>query len=292
MTEVSRRNPIRRAAHASRCAARALLAVAGVLSSVAHGDPVDVVNALRVEGCGGRPGVGARLTPRAALDSVARQLARDDELEEAFDLVGYPPASSTSFHVRGSREDASIKRLLSERFCESVNDARYEEIGYFASGTETWIVLALPQTSETPMQPATVAARVLALVNAARAEGRRCGRDRFEPAHALALSDTLNAAASGHAWDMAARGETGHRGSDGGYAADRITRAGYTWRAVAENVAAGQPDADTVVAAWLDSPGHCANLMGPYFTEMGIAFATAASKRPSIYWVQVFAAPQ
>lgn len=291
MRKASRCNPIRRAAHARRDFACVLLAAGCVLSSPAQSDPVDVINALRAEGCGGRPGVGAPVAHRAALDGVARQLSRDDELEDAFDLVGFPAASSTSFHVRGSREDAAIQRLLAERFCASVNDARYEEMGFFARGAETWIVLALSQTPETPLQPAAVAARVLALVNAARAEGRHCGGDRFEPAQALALSDTLNEAASGHAWDMAARGETGHEGSDGSYAADRITRAGYAWSAAAENVAAGQPDAETVVAAWLESPGHCANVMGPYFTEMGIAFAIAASKRPSIYWAQVFAAP-
>lgn len=276
----------------SRGLACALLAAGLVLAQAGRADPVDVVNALRTEGCAERPAVGAAVTRVPALDSVARLLALGDELEDAFDLVGYPVAGSTSFHVRGSRADTAIKRLLAERFCDSINDARYEEAGFFMRGTETWIVLAVRLVPETPMQPAAVAARVLALVNAARAEDRSCGPDRFEAVPPLTLSATLSAAASGHAWDMAARGEAGHDGSDGSVAADRITRAGYTWRAAAENVAAGQRDADTVVAAWLESPGHCANLMGPHFTEMGIAFAIAASKRPAIYWAQVFAAPR
>ena len=71
-----------------------------------------------------------------------------------------------------------------------------------------------------------------------------------------------------------------------------MTRAGYRWRATGENIAAGQATADAVVAAWLDSPGHCTNIMGPQFTQMGVAFALAPSGNPGIYWAQVFGAPQ
>jgi uncharacterized protein YkwD len=101
----------------------------------------------------------------------------------------------------------------------------------------------------------------------------------------------LNEAALRHARDMAERGSLGHQGSDGSQSGDRITRAGYRWRGSGENVAAGQRDADAVVAAWLDSPDHCATLMGPLFTEMGVAFALAPSKNPAIYWAQAFAVP-
>ncbi len=42
---------------------------------------------------------------------------------------------------------------------------------------------------------------------------------------------------------------------------------------------------------WIDSPGHCANLMSPTFTEMGIAFVVERKSEPGIYWTQVFATP-
>ena len=71
-----------------------------------------------------------------------------------------------------------------------------------------------------------------------------------------------------------------------------MRRAGYVWRSVGENVAAGQPDAETVVKAWLDSPGHCENIMSPNFREMGVAFATAPQGELRILWAQEFAAPQ
>ena len=80
--------------------------------------------------------------------------------------------------------------------------------------------------------------------------------------------------------------------ADGTVSGDRITRAGYAWQASGENIAAGQRDAEAVVAGWLASAGHCATLMAPYFTETGIAFALAPNANPPIYWVQVFAAPR
>ena len=90
------------------------------------------------------------------------------------------------------------------------------------------------------------------------------------------------AAARAHSNDMAINKEMTHEGSDGSAVGDRVTRAGYTWRAVAENVAWNQPDVRAVVQAWKDSPGHCRNLMGAAYTNMGFA-------ETNRYWTQVFA---
>jgi uncharacterized protein YkwD len=91
---------------------------------------------------------------------------------------------------------------------------------------------------------------------------------------------------------MAANGVMTHRGSDGSNAGERVSRAGYSWRAYGENVAAGQADADAVVESWLDSPGHCTNIMGEQFREMGVAFELAPQSPLRILWAQVFAAPR
>jgi len=92
--------------------------------------------------------------------------------------------------------------------------------------------------------------------------------------------------------DQAANNFMGHRGTDGSEVGVRVTRTGYRWSSVGENVAAGQPDAETVVKAWLDSPGHCENIMGPQFREMGVAFALAPKGDLRILWAQVFGTPQ
>jgi uncharacterized protein YkwD len=46
---------------------------------------------------------------------------------------------------------------------------------------------------------------------------------------------------------------------------------------------------EEAMAGWLDSPGHCANLMDPSFTEMGAGYAVNPnSKAGTAYWTQVF----
>ncbi len=274
----------------------ALVALAALvaLPTVACADPASVVNALRADGCAGVAAIGSPARRDSALDAAARELARSYKLGDALARVGYNVATSTSFHVKGSRDDSAVRRMLAERYCAAVNDAAFTELGVHQSGDDTWIVMA--SRAEMPFaalrDPAAVAQRVLQLVNAARGEARRCGRDDFAAAPPLALSTTLTAAAALHSLDMAERGSLGHGGSDGSASGERMTRAGYSWQASGENVAAGQRDAEGVVAAWLESPGHCATLMGPSFTDTGIAFALAPGKNPGVYWTQVFAAPR
>jgi uncharacterized protein YkwD len=255
--------------------------------------PLEVVNAIRREGCAAQPVPSSPVGRSEELDAVARELARGRRLSSAIARTEYPAAVSSAFHLRGWREDEAARKILLEQHCASVNDPRHVEFGVFVDDDETWIVLAarIPP-GPSYADPEAIAARVLELVNAARREARTCGRDRYEPAPPLTLAPALTSAALIHAADMAARGTLEHRGSDGTNAGERITRAGYRWQASGENIAAGQVDADAAVAAWLKSPGHCASLMGPLFTETGIAFALAPTRNPSIYWTQVFAAPR
>jgi uncharacterized protein YkwD len=272
---------------------RALMCAAALaMAQAVRADPVTVINALRMDRCGRQPAAGAAVQSSEALDDVAQELSRRDRLTDAIARVGYPAVSSTSIHIAGTRDDEAIRRLLVERHCAAVNNPQFSELGVFQRGDDTWIVLAERSSPPAVGDSPPVARRALELVNAARSKARRCGRRRYDAAPPLTLSAALADAASIHARDMAQRGSMDHRGSDGSSSAERVTRVGYRWRAVAENIAAGQPDADTVVAAWLMSSGHCVNLMGPQYTEMGIAFAPAPSRNPAIYWAQVFAAPQ
>ena len=137
---------------------------------------------------------------------------------------------------------------------------------------------------------ATVNARVVELVNAARSSGRRCGSERFAAAPSLNVSEKLNIAATGHARDMARKKYFEHRGSDGSQPKDRVIRAGYQPRLTGENIAYGPESAEEVVAGWLASPGHCANIMDSRFQSIGIGLAIGR-KRGEIYWVQNFGAP-
>ncbi len=106
---------------------------------------------------------------------------------------------------------------------------------------------------------------------------------------ALAVHAVLNAAAQGHSQDQAARDTMSHTGSDGSNPGDRIARAGYRFSAWAENVAMGYPDAASVMAGWMNSPGHRANILNGNVTQIGIGLAYAADGSP--YWTMTLARP-
>jgi len=155
------------------------------------------------------------------------------------------------------------------------------EIGIARHAQDTWIVLGAPLATPQPQDAPAVSRRVLELVNEARARPTRCGRQMFNATTQLKLSTALGNAALAHSLDMAARGYFEHTGADGSTPASRVTRAGYAWRVVGENLAAGVPTADEAVAGWLQSTAHCQNLMDPRFTDMGVGFIVNP-KNPSL----------
>ena len=96
----------------------------------------------------------------------------------------------------------------------------------------------------------------------------------------------VTAAAQAHANDQAAMGAMSHTGSDGSNAGIRLERQGFVWTAWGENVAAGFTSAPSVMAAWMNSPGHRATILGNY-QYMGIAVAQSANG--TMYWTLVAA---
>lgn len=94
----------------------------------------------------------------------------------------------------------------------------------------------------------------------------------------------LRAAAYAHSADMSAKNYFDHTSKDGRSFADRITAAGYTWRAAAENIAKGYGTAQAVVQGWMNSPGHRQNILNCNYTDIGVGYV--ASGGP--YWTQDF----
>ena len=135
---------------------------------------------------------------------------------------------------------------------------------------------------------------MLSRINEARSQARQCGNQDFEAAEPLTWNCTLEAAAKAHSRDMAENGYFSHTGPDGVGIQQRVSSQGYEWRAVGENIAAGQEAIDAVVEGWLESPGHCRNIMNEAFTEMGMAKVEAdgSDSMYSPYWTQVLAQPR
>lgn len=284
-------------APATRRIAVSLLLAAAILggtasSATAATDLLARLNAVRANGCGGRSGVAPALRANPQLVAAARRAAAQRDLRDAPAAVGYRATLSATIHVTGDSDARAIADLVASKYCAYLIEPAYREIGIHQLGRETWIVLAAPFSPPAHEASIDVAERVLELVNRARMQARLCGNTRYPPAGLLRLNATLNRVALAHAADMAQRSYFSHEGRDGSTLAERVTRAGYRWRSVGENIAAGQTAAEMVVADWIRSPQHCANLMAQRFTEMGVAYSVERESRAGIYWVQVFAAPR
>lgn len=63
---------------------------------------------------------------------------------------------------------------------------------------------------------------------------------------------------------------------------DRITAAGYSWNAAAENIAAGYPSPAAVMAGWMASPGHAGNILHPAFRELGVGYVSQGGDQGNV----------
>ncbi len=135
------------------------------------------------------------------------------------------------------------------------------------------------ETAQTEIAPADHATAMLMLINQERQ------RQGLSP---LELSTSLSTAAQSHAEDMAAHNYFSHRGRNGSSISDRAGQVGYAFRALGENIAAGNTTANAVFEQWMNSDGHRRNMMSPNFTEMGLgAVLNAPNTDYSHYWVLV-----
>lgn len=262
-----------------------ILAVAAlaVIALPAQASSVHAVNAARRELCGAGP-QSQPLVEVDALDAAAMQLSRGASLDSALVAVDYRALEATAIPVGGVSNDQALTTTLGRHYCTEVAKPDATEVGVSQRGGTLWLVLAtplkLPHTEDTP----AMRARLLTLVNEARATPRSCGERHYAAAPPLALSGELSEAASAHAQAMARTGTFDHTDDDGRTPADRVRLAHYRARMVGENIAAGMGTVEEAFEGWLASPGHCENLMEARFTHLGVAFATNLQRDPAVYW--------
>jgi len=105
----------------------------------------------------------------------------------------------------------------------------------------------------------------------------------------LAVDSRLAVAASAHASDMVTRHYFSHTTPDGKGAAARAAAAGYPGP-VGENIAVGYSTARRVLAGWLASPGHRANLLNCAYKVTGVGFdpGTVSAQWGSGAWTELF----
>ncbi|OEJ35906.1 SCP-like extracellular [Streptomyces subrutilus] len=139
---------------------------------------------------------------------------------------------------------------------------------------------AAPSTSAPAPRPpldghSAEEAAVVALVNQERAQAG-CGPVRANP--------PLAGLARAFSKDMAARGFFSHTDPDGSSPWDRAAKAGISGLG-GENIARGQGDAEAVMKAWMNSPGHKANILNCEFRTLGVGAHVAAG---GPWWTQDF----
>jgi uncharacterized protein YkwD len=115
--------------------------------------------------------------------------------------------------------------------------------------------------------------QVLALANAERAD---------EGCAALVADEDLAAVARAHSADMRDRDYFGHVDRAGLDPFDRAEAAGVDARA--ENIAMGQPDAEAVMASWMDSSGHRTSILDCSLTSVGVGVAEGSG---GPWWTQL-----
>jgi uncharacterized protein YkwD len=123
------------------------------------------------------------------------------------------------------------------------------------------------------------------LSNLQRQAGAVCGETSYPPVAPLSADPALRCAARLHAKDLQDRDYFSHTTPDGVTFDQRITQAGYRWRTLGENIAAGYRTPQTVVQGWMQSPGHCQNIMNATFTQVGVGFYD------DFRWTQDFGKP-
>lgn len=269
------------------------LLLAGPTSADESTDIVRKINQYRETGreCEGdfKPPAGP-LAASTALTGVPNIAGQD--LGFLLQRAGYQAAQAQAVRVTGAEDVAMMMTVLNQRYCDVLMNPAYADAGLSRDGKRWQLVMARSLLSSGMGDWDEAGREVLDLVNEVRGESRTCGNQTFASTLPLAWNGKLANAALDHSHDMAKQNYFSHTGRDNSQVAERVGRQQYEYQIVGENLASGHGSAKQAVAGWLLSPGHCANLMNPQFSEMGAAYVVNPASDSAIFWTQVFGTPK
>lgn len=254
---------------------------------------VELINAYRQapQQCDGKQ--LQPVQPLAPDPMLARvKVEQGKQLQHTLKEAGYQAARAQAIAVSGPTTPNAVMKMIQPRYCSILLDSQLSAIGVSQSDNTWHIVLAQPLLSGDLGSWQEAGKKLVELVNAARAEPRRCGNKKMPAAPPVKWNEKLAATALAHSRDMANQDFFSHKAKDGSTVDTRATRNGYKWRHIGENIATGQGSPQQAMSGWLASPGHCVNLMNRNFTEMGAAYALNPKTDTTIYWTQVFGTPR
>ena len=125
------------------------------------------------------------------------------------------------------------------------------------------------------IQSSSAASEVVRLTNSARSQNGYA---------ALVEDGALSEAAAVRAREIARR--FSHTRPSGASFSSALSESGVSYLRAGENIASGQKSASEVVNAWMNSPGHRANILNSSYSRIGSASVNIDG---TLYWVQLFA---
>jgi uncharacterized protein YkwD len=156
--------------------------------------------------------------------------------------------------------------------------------GGFAANLTT---SAIPISNATECPLGEYKAAVVSAVNAIRSRPQLCGGVAYPAVGALGWHGILETAASAHSTDMAMNNFFAHPGSDGSRIGVRANIAGYSYKKMGENIAAGQSSVTKVSGDWLVSASHCSNMMTASFVDVAVSCKYNPGSTYQYYWTLV-----
>ena len=121
----------------------------------------------------------------------------------------------------------------------------------------------------------SAASEVVRLTNSARSQNGYA---------ALVEDGALSEAAGVRAREIAR--SFSHTRPSGASFSSALSESGVSYLRAGENIASGQKSAFEVVNAWMNSPGHRANILNSSYSRIGSASVNIDG---TLYWVQLFA---
>lgn len=125
------------------------------------------------------------------------------------------------------------------------------------------------------IQSSSAASEVVRLTNSARSQNGYA---------ALVEDGALSEAAAVRAREIAR--SFSHTRPSGASFSSALSESGVSYLRPGENIASGQKSASEVVNAWMNSPGHRANILNSSYSRIGSA---SVNINGTLYWVQLFA---
>lgn len=125
------------------------------------------------------------------------------------------------------------------------------------------------------IQSSSAASEVVRLTNSARSQNGYA---------ALVEDGALSDAAAVRAREIAR--SFSHTRPSGASFSSALSESGVSYLRAGENIASGQKSASEVVNAWMNSPGHRANILNSSYSRIGSASVNIDG---TLYWVQLFA---